>query len=142
MKISSKSWHYRFNLKIQGEKFEHKAECGRFTTCSYIRTCIASVIQGAWFAFLICIIAALAIFIVGSAIWVPISIFFLGGIPTGSPLAAACIVWALIALGLLVLMWKQQVRPYYNAKVHQEPNVFIQAIKDKHGKFCTRVELV
>lgn len=141
MKISSSSWHYRFNAKIQSDKFTNRAECGRFTTCSYIRTCIASVFQGAWYAFLICFLAVFIACVLGSAIWVPISIFFMSGTPTGFPLAAALIVWILIAIGLLVLMWKQ-VKPYYNVKVHQEPNVFFQAIKDHHGKFCTRVEVV
>jgi hypothetical protein len=141
MKITSTSWHFRFNSKIQNDRFTDKARCGRFTTCSYIRTSIYSVVQALWFTFLACFTAIVIGCAIGCAIWVPFSIFFLSGTPPGEALTAASVVWGLIAFGLLVMTWKY-VEPRFVAPAIKEPNVFIQAIKDHHGKFCTRVEVV
>lgn len=138
MKISTRSWHYRFNAKIQQDKFIDRVKCNRHTTCSYIRTTIYSAFQGLWFIFIMCLIVLLAGSLVGSAVWVPISILFLSGTPTGIVLALAVIVWVLIAFGLAVLTWKFMKHRF----TQREPNLFVQAIKDHHGKFCTRVEVV
>ncbi|MNE31037.1 hypothetical protein D3C80_1245830 [compost metagenome] len=142
MKINSRSWHYRFNAKIQRDKFTDRVRCGRHTTCSYIRTTIYSAMQALWFTFILCIIVAFVAFFLGSAIWVPIAIFFLNGVPGGMSIAAAGIVWVLVAIGLGYLTYK--FLPAYLPKrdPNKEPNVFIQAVKDQHNKVCTRIEVV
>lgn len=141
MKISSTSLHYRFNAKVQSDKFTDKAERGRFTTCSYIRTSLYSVVQALWFTFVAFLASFLVLWVVGSAIWVPISIFFLNGTPVESALAAAAVFWVLVGIALAVMTFKF-INARYIAPVLKEPNVFIQAIKDNHNKFCTRVEVV
>lgn len=141
MQISNRSWHYRFNAKIQSDTFTNKAACNRFTTCSYIRTTIYSVMQALWFTFLACVVAAFVGGALGAALWVPFSIFFMNGVPNEVAVVTACVVWALIAFGLAVLTWLF-IKPRFVEPMLKEPNVFIQAIKDHHGKFCTRVEVV
>lgn len=141
MKISNKSLHYKFNAFVQQDRFTDKVRCNRLTTCSYIRTTIYSALMAMWFALLAVICVVIVVLVVGSAIWVPIAIFFMGGTPTGLPLALASMVWIAIAITLLILTWKY-IKLRYIIPVYREPNVFIQAIKDQHNKFCTRVEVV
>lgn len=142
MQINKTSWHYRFNAKIQQEKFTWRLREGRHTTCSYIRTTIFSALQATWFAFLACVCAAVIGFVLVSAIWVPISIFFLNGVPSELMVGVASIMWICVACGLGYATYK--LLPAYLPKrdPNKEPNVFVQAIKDQHNKVCTRVEVV
>lgn len=75
MKISSKSMHYRFNALVQKDKFTDRAECGRFTTCSYIRTTIASLFKGAFHCLLVATLAVMGVWVALSALIVPFYIW-------------------------------------------------------------------
>lgn len=141
MQINKLSWHYRFNAKIQQDKFTDRIRCGRHTTCSYIRTTIFSALQATWFAFLACVCIVVVAFVLGSAIWVPISIFFLNGVPAGIAVGAACAVWVAVAIGLGYATYKFLPK-FFPRDPQKEPNVFVQAIKDQHNKVCTRIEVV
>lgn len=147
MKISKTSLHYRFNNFIQGGDFRMRAIEGRFTTCSYIRTCIASVFGGIFkLVILIALLVAVLTFL-ACMFGVPIAIF-MGYVPADKAIPPCVVGWAAVAFGLFVLMCKQTNQCIKNARaramknyVSPEPNVFIQAIVDKHNKFCTRVEV-
>ena len=142
MKINKQSWHYRFNAKIQRDLFINRARAGRHTTCSYIRTTLYSVVQGLWFCFLLCVVAAIVAIGLGSMIWVPISIFFLNGAPAGEFAVIAFVMWVAFAILLGYLTYKFMPNIMPKRDPYKEPNVFFQAIKDQHNKVCTRVEVV
>ena len=142
MKINASSWHYRFNSFVQEDRFTYNADRGRLTTCSYIRTTIFSVFQGIFKSIVLLLISLLALLFVGSMIGVPISILF-GYVPADVFVGPAAICWIVATFGLLLLFIKQ-LKERFSASFEpdSEPNVFFQAIRDKHNKFCTRVEVV
>jgi len=143
MKISDKSLHYRFNKLVQGHAFEYRAVKGRFTTCSYVRTTIFSAISGLCKSFVIALLAGLVLSVVYSTFAVPVMLFALNLQPNGFMMGASTmgnVVIVLALMGLLNEMLKQRALGRQQSKP-REPNVFIQAIKDKHAKFCTRVEV-
>lgn len=143
MQINSRSFHYRFNEFVQSDKFTDRAHRGRFTTCSYIRTCLYSVLKGAFNTVIGLLLTLMVGWIFGSALIVPILIFFFGGHPTDLFVAPAVLVWACVLVGLAMLFLKQvKERLKKSFKPNTTRNVFVQAIVDKHNKFCTRVEVV
>lgn len=142
MKVNKRSWHYRFNAKIQQEKFTWRVRDGRHTTCSYIRTTIYSALMALWFAAVFCIIGSIVGLAVGCMIVVPIIIFFFDGAPAEEFAFISALMWALVAFMLAVLTWKFLPKYLPKRDPNKEPNVFIQAIKDNHNKVCTRIEVV
>lgn len=142
MKISKSSWHYRFN-KFMDDDFTYEFSEGQFTTCSYIRATIGSMFTALFKSVVLMIFGAFGLFFVGSMIGVPI-VVFLGKVPYELS-AILCIVgWAFAAAGLLVLFAKQvqewmKARRSKTGAVKKEPSVFVQAIIDKHNRFCTLV---
>lgn len=139
MNISSTSWHYRFNKFVQGYAFSDRALRGQFTTCSYIRTLIFSMISGATKAVVTFLLGVLAATFVLSGIIVPILIWFTDIQPAEPFGPFALIFWGIVAFCLLT---KERIKRINWDRKPKEPNVFIQAIKDKHDKFCTRVKVV
>lgn len=142
MKIAKTSWHYRFN-RFNNEKFEERFEFGCYTTCSYIRTTLASMFAA---LFKCCILFGVACFILGmlgSMIVVPILIF-MGTIPYELPTIICVIGWA-FAIGALIILLTSQIKDWVSNlkfksdRPKKEPNVFVQAVIDKHNKFCTLV---
>lgn len=144
MKISSQSWHYRFNRLVQGHSFSERARRGQFTTCSYIRTIIFSMISGATKALVVAIISALLATAIISAIVVPILVWFTSVQPAEPFVGFAVFMWIVVAVVLLFITTKytkDAIKKVNWTRKPKEPNLFIQAIKDKHNKFCTRVEV-
>lgn len=144
MKISKASWHYRFNRLVQGDAFVDRARRGQFTTCSYIRTIIFSVIAGITKAVVCAILGALVATAAVSAIVVPILVWFTGIQPAEPFVGMAVFMWGVVALILVVVtakLTKDRLKRVNWSRKPKEPNLFIQAIKDKHNKFCTRVEV-
>lgn len=142
MKITNTSWHYRFNKLVQQEKFTNRAERGRFTTCSYIRTTITSLFKGAFNCLLVVVLGILVSWVALSALIVPFYIWLTSTVPTDAFLVPCVLVWVVVALGLVVALCKQLKERLEEKFEGYQPNVFVQAIKDKHNKFCTRVEVV
>lgn len=144
MKISKNSWHYRFN-DFNNDNFTYRFENGVYTTCSYIRTTIASFFAFAFkCAFLLCI-AGIILWIIGSMIGVPVMIY-MGVTSIHELLVGPFIVGWLAVIVVLIITLAKQIGEWidargttFNNRPKKEPNVFVQAIIDKHNKFCTRV---
>lgn len=143
MKIAKTSWHYRFN-NFNNSSFEHRFDRGRYTTCSYIRTTIASFLSAIFKGFIILIVAAFAALMVGCMIVTPISIYL--GINPYDVFGFLCVVgWVIVTIGLTVAFVSDVTERCRNfqfkatERVKKEPNVFVQAVIDKHNKFCTLV---
>ena len=127
MKINASSWHYRFNSFVQEERFTWKADRGRLTTCSYIRTTIFSVFQGIFKSVVLFMVGLFALWFVGSMIGVPIGILF-GYVPLDVFIGPAVICWVLVAFSL-VLLFIKYTKERFSASFEPngEPNVFFQA---------------
>lgn len=144
MKISKDSWHYRFN-NFNNDNFDYRFNKGVYTTCSYIRTTIASFFAFGFKCFAILCALAFVLWIVGSMIYVP-AMVYLGATSINELLAVPCIVGWVAVIVVLAVLFANQVKEWIHnlsAKLDdrptKEPNVFVQAIIDKHNKFCTRV---
>lgn len=144
MKISKNSWHYRFN-DFNNDNFSYRFEKGVYTTCSYIRTTIASFFAFGFKCTAILCALALVAWIIGSMVGVPLMVF-MGATSLSDVFVVPCVVgWALTVLILFVTLvaqikeWFQNLEFKTSDRPSKEPNVFVQAIIDKHNKFCTRV---
>lgn len=141
MKISNQSLHYRFNKLVQGNNFVDRVYGKRFTTCSYVRTTLFSLMKGGVNCLLFLILACFAVFVVGSAVGVPLIIMFSTYVPADPFIGVCGIIWVLVVLFLLNSLFGQIRKRMKDSFRRYEPNVFVQAIRDKHNKFCTRVEV-
>lgn len=143
MKIAKTSWHYRFN-KANNENFTYRFANEHYTTCSYIRTTMASMFACLFKILFFLIVGCFVLFWAGSMIGVPI-ILYMGKLPYELPAIMCLIGWAAVAFALTVLFvkqvkeWIENARLKAGSKPSKEPNVFVQAIIDKHNKFCTLV---
>lgn len=145
MNISNLSWHYRFNKFVQGNAFVDRAFAGRFTTCSYIRTLIFSAISGVTKGLVVTLIGILVASVVLSGIIVPILVWFTDIKPAEPFGPFAIFFWGVVVFILLFLtakFTKERLKRIKWVSQKKEPNIFMQAIKDKHDKFCTRVKVV
>lgn len=142
MKIATSSWHYRFN-RFNNENFEARFQRGRYTTCSYIRTTLASILASIFKGFIILFFAAVILGVAASMLAVPV-IIFMGMTPYEMPMMTCVVGWA-FAIAALTILFIAQVKEWLesiefrDSKPKKEPNVFVQAIIDKHNKFCTLV---
>lgn len=143
MKISKDSWHYRFN-DFSNDNFSYRFSKGQYTTCSYIRTTIASTFASLFKGFVILCMLAMVLGIVGSMIVVPFMIF-MGSMPPELPTVTCVVAWVFTVAALIILLigqtkeWIQNLEFKTSDRPTKEPSVFVQAIIDKHNKFCTRV---
>ena len=77
-------------------------------------------------------------------IGVPI-ILYMGKLPYELPAVLCLIGWLAVIIALAILFikqvkeWIENARLKAGSKPSKEPNVFVQAIIDKHNKFCTLV---
>ena len=142
MKIAKTSWHYRFN-RFNNENFEDRFNYGMYTTCSYIRTTLASMFSALFKCCVLLVVACFILGMLGSMIVVPILIF-MGTTPPELPTIVCAICWSFTIGALLILLagqikeWVENLK-YKSARPKKEPNVFVQAVIDKHNKFCTLV---
>lgn len=145
MNISSTSWHYRFNKFVQGHAFSERALRGRFTTCSYIRTLIFSMISGVTKSIVVAIISVFFATAIISGVVIPILIWFTSVQPAEPFNFMAILFWGCVAFCLLFAFCKftkDRIKRINWDRKPKEPNLFVQAIKDKHDKFCTQVKVV
>lgn len=143
MKISKNSWHYRMN-RWNDDDFVAKFKAGRYTTCSYVRVTIGTIL-----ALFVKIAALLAIasligFVVGSMFVVPTLVYM--GIAPYELAGIMCVAGWIMTICFLVYalidqiqMWLKHRAESAEDRPKKEPNVFVQAIIDKHNKFCTLV---
>lgn len=145
MKISKASWHYRLNAS-SNEHFTYWFDRGRYTTCSYVRRTLtsltATVFKGT-------VIAAGILTLLGllcSMIAYPVA-HSLGYVTSPIVEAMALVGWTFTALALLfglfytIHKWLEKRRDtsMWPKRTKKEHGVFVQAIIDKHNKFCTMV---
>lgn len=143
MKIAKTSWHYRFN-KFNNEHFEHRFDRERYTTCSYIRTTLASMFSATFKCAVILCMAAVILWVIGSMLAVPFVVFM--GVMPYELAGVTCVVgWAFLVSALIIMLigqikeWIENIEFKTNDRPKKEPNVFTQAVIDKHNKFCTLV---
>lgn len=143
MKIAKTSWHYRFN-RFNNEKFEDRFNYGCYTTCSYIRTTLASIFASIFKCAVLLCVAGVILWVAGSMLAVPVMIY-MGLMPYELSAVVCMIGWIFVVSALIVLLFGQIKEWIRNLKVKsgdrpkKEPNVFVQAVIDKHNKFCTLV---
>lgn len=144
MQISKTSWHYRFN-KWQNDNFSSRFNRGHYTTCSYIRTTIASTFACLFKAWIILLVISCILGLIGCMVVVPIMIF-LGSASIPELPGVMCVVgWLMVIVILAIVLvnqiknWIDNLETKFKDRPVKEPNVFVQAVIDKHNKFCTRV---
>lgn len=143
MKIAKTSWHYRFN-RFNNEHFEDRFNYGCYTTCSYIRTTLASMFSALFKCAVILCVAGLILWVIGSMIVVPI-VIYMGMMPYEMAGAFCLVGWIFTAAALATLLfgqikeWIKNIKFKTDDRPKKEPNVFVQAVIDKHNKFCTMV---
>lgn len=143
MKIAKSSWHYRFN-NWSNQFFAHKCERGHYTTCSYVRTTIASMLSVLFKGLILLFLFGGFCFVSGSMIIVPI-ISLMGHAPYEAAAVFCVCGWIAAAFDAVAFLlnraqkWIKNSADKENAS-KKEPSVFIQAIIDKHNKFCTLVK--
>lgn len=144
MQISKNAWHYNLNSSIQGWPFIDRAHGRKFTTCTYIRTTIRSVLQvvASGVGIISFILLALGLFL--NAAWFPLALLLdLPYIKELAPMAGA--VWVIGIVGLLVQLvsWLME---NFGAKLSERQerklNLLEQRIKDGKEGICTIVEIV
>ena len=137
MKIAKTSWHYRFN-RFNNERFEDRFNYGCYTTCSYIRTTLASMFSALFKCAVILCVAGLILWVIGSMIVVPI-IIYMGMMPYEMAGAFCLVGWIFAASALAVLLfgqikeWIKNLEFKTDDRPKKEPNVFVQAVIDKHN---------
>lgn len=145
MKISKNSWHYRLNSS-SNEHFAYWFDRGRYTTCSYVRRTLMSLAV-TFFKGAVILAGALTLLgVLYSMIAYPIS-HYLGYATNQIVEAMALVGWIFTIIGVLfgiiytIHSWAEKrarkSKPFERRK--KEHGVFVQAIIDKHNKFCTLV---
>lgn len=144
MKIAKTSWHYRFN-RFNNENFEDRFNFGCYTTCSYIRTTLASIFASIFKGAIILAVISMLLGILGSMLVVPVLIF-MGATSIPEIPGVTCVVgWAFTIFVMVVILagqikeWIKNLEFKTSDRPKKEPNVFVQAVIDKHNKFCTLV---
>lgn len=148
MIISKKDWHYRFNNTFGSTDFEMKARNGRYTTCSYIRQTLYSMIRALAAGSMLAFLAAFAIWLVGSMIGVPIAIYMGFVFPAKGFLATSlglCGAGWLLTGAILTYMLAERIGNAAKNKLEAyetKKGLLAQAREDKKQGFCTFVEVV
>jgi len=88
MQISQNSWHFRLNMNVQGGAFYDKLLHRQLTTCTYIRTTLRSLVQGASFALFVVLFTTMALAMALNALYSPLALIF--GWPVHPNLCAGC----------------------------------------------------
>lgn len=143
MQISSKAWHYRLNMSVQGGSFYEKIRNRQLTTCTYIRTTVRSVLQGASFAVFLTFLFGMALFMALNAVWVPLALVFGWPLVQAQAIPAAC-VWILIGVGVLLTLLGiigKFVRAKLDDRHERKLTILEQRIKDGKEGICTIVEV-
>lgn len=137
MQISKSSWHYRFNAWMQ-ESFSSRSRNEIFTTCSYIRTTIFSMIVGVLKLLYLVVGAAFVILTAVGVIYLPFLVF--GEVGKVEPLIVSGIVgWGFLLL-LATLYTVDKLTPWCEARKERRIALLKQAMLDKKAGICTIIE--
>jgi hypothetical protein len=148
MIISKNDWHYRFNKTFGSSDFEVKAQNGRYTTCSYIRQFLYSLLRALLALSMFSFLAAFVIWLVGSMIGVPIAIYMGFVFPAKGFLAGSvglCGAGWLFTGAFLTYLLAEQIGTGLKNKLEAyetKKGLLAQAREDKKKGFCTFVEVV
>lgn len=139
MQISKNSWHYRFNAWMQ-ESFVSRSKHEIFTTCSYIRTTIFSMIVGFLKGVALTAASIIALGVLVGTAYLP---FYLVGLCPAIEILKGLggIGWGLIALVLICLL-VNYLSPYFRARKARKIALLQQAMLDKKAGICTIIEYV
>lgn len=138
MKISKQSWHYRFNNYVQ-DGFASRVRHDTFTTCSYIRTTIASAFTGLFKLFIIFMLSLFLATLVGSGVYLPFAVGF--GLPLTEPFNVfGVIFWFFAVLLLAAYVYESFIKERLAERREKKLNVLRQAMADQKAGICTIVE--
>lgn len=137
MQISKSSWHYRFNAWMQ-ESFRSRSRNEIFTTCSYIRTTLFSLIVGVFKLFWVVLAAIFAVVVVAGIVYLPLLIF--GSVGEVKPLIVGGIIgWGgLLVAGVVLLADK--LTPFWQARKERKIAALKQAMLANKAGICTIIE--
>lgn len=143
MKISKDSWHYRLNDIIQGYSFRDRARNRKFTTCTYIRTTVRSLIQGLLYAVLLVALALGAGALIGLMLYVPLAAVS-GWVIHPGFIVPAVVGWGWAAIFGIVWVFGK-IGPYIRERLsdryERKLSILEQRVKDGKEGICTIVEV-
>lgn len=143
MQISNKAWHYRLNMSVQGGVFYDKIRNRQLTTCTYIRTTVRSLFQGASFAIFLTFLFGMALAMALNAVWVPLAFLFGWPMVAAQVIPAGCL-WFLIGAGFVLMLLGaigKRIRAKLDDRHERKLTILEQRIKDGKEGICTIVEL-
>lgn len=140
MKISRNSWHYRYNQYVRDD-WRFRAHLETFTTCSYIRTTMFTVLVHLMqLGFIAVTIGALLAFTLLLSVPVlAISGFVFPADLLGASLAAWIGIGSLIGVLLFAFVSSQIEKAYIKAK-RKRQTLLSQALQDRKDGICTIVD--
>ena len=142
MKISKKSWHYRYNAYIQ-PSFERRMQRELITTCEYVRTTIFStlcnIVQLWLFSVFIFAIGVLGV----TALGVPVALLFGVSLPEVWIAIALCMWSIILSIGIAVA--GAHISEYLRHKAHgrreERQSLLRQTLQDRKNGICTIITL-
>lgn len=148
MQISKDSWHYKLNMAMR-TSFECDVYTGKtFTTCSYIRQTVFSMILALLFLVVGVGIAIFAMAVITGMLGVPVALAFNMKVESAiiaSILGVGLIAWASVGVGGLtygLIHAIDCIDEWNTTRVHNreyEDSLVKQAMKDRKEGICTIV---
>lgn len=141
MQISKDSWHYRLNDYAQAN-FAFRARTELFTTCSYIRTTIFSLILRLIVCGWIGALSFIGLIFLASAVYFTVGL--LGYYPIdkdlATPGAILMIMTAFFCIIATLTVIVDYLSPRLKAYKERKQSLLRQALQDKKDGICTIVE--
>lgn len=138
MKISKQSWHYRFNNYVQ-DGFASRVRHDTFTTCTYVRTTIASLFTGLFKLLTLLIMLGVTVAFICSGIYLPVALGF--GLPIAEPFNVFGVVfWIGFVAGVGVYVHERYFKEKLAVRRERKLDLLRQAMADKKAGVCTIVE--
>ena len=139
MKISSKSWHYKLIDFMDGD-IGRKIAKGQVTTCSYIWAIIKSIFQALFAIFVACIALFILGLLAGSAVLLPIALYF------GVPVVEHVVVFATITygaglVGLITWLYETKIKDWSGQRREKKLSLLRQRMLDGKEGICTILEV-
>lgn len=137
MQISKSSWHYRFNDWMQ-DSFKWRTNKEIFTTCSYIRTTIFSLIVGLFKLFAIALAVGVGGWLLVGVAYLPF--FAFGSVGELEPLVVGGVLgWGIIGVVLSCIV-ADKLTPFWQARKERKIALLKQAMLDNKAGICTIIE--
>lgn len=138
MQISKNSWHYRFNNYVQ-DGFASRVRHETFTTCTYIRTTIASAFAGLFKLLVILLLGGFALTVLCSGVYLPFAVGF--ALPLNEPVTVfGAVFWGFATLFLVAYVYERFVKDRLADRREKKLNLLRQAMADQKAGICTIVE--